>query len=173
MTGLDVFFRYSKKPLPYDAEVEYLESTGTQWIDTGVLWTSNDIVKCSYGRRSTINNGQAYFGGCDTSSQKIIGYSNILNYSAPNETRRCINFLVSRYYQNTPWVSASWSNDKIFAVIWQAGKVSVQNASGAFVNYAISNTDFQCDRSILLCCGRNNSGGRTNSAKMMLAGFSV
>ena len=23
--------------LPYDAEVEYLESTGTQWIDTGVL----------------------------------------------------------------------------------------------------------------------------------------
>ena len=23
------------KPLPYDAEVEYLESTGTQWIDTG------------------------------------------------------------------------------------------------------------------------------------------
>ena len=24
-------------PLPYDAEVEYLESTGTQWIDTGVV----------------------------------------------------------------------------------------------------------------------------------------
>ena len=24
------------KPLPYDAEVEWLESTGTQWIDTGV-----------------------------------------------------------------------------------------------------------------------------------------
>lgn len=24
-------------PLPYDAEVEYLESTGTQWIDTGIL----------------------------------------------------------------------------------------------------------------------------------------
>ena len=24
------------KQLPYDAEVEYLESTGTQWIDTGV-----------------------------------------------------------------------------------------------------------------------------------------
>ena len=26
---------WSGKPLPYDAEVEYLESTGTQWIDTG------------------------------------------------------------------------------------------------------------------------------------------
>ena len=27
------------KRLPYDAEVEYLESTGTQWIDTGVTMT--------------------------------------------------------------------------------------------------------------------------------------
>ena len=28
---------WSGKRLPYDAEVEYLESTGTQWIDTGVI----------------------------------------------------------------------------------------------------------------------------------------
>lgn len=26
--------------VPYDAEVEYLESTGTQWIDTGVYYPS-------------------------------------------------------------------------------------------------------------------------------------
>lgn len=26
----------NSKKLPYDAEVEWLESTGTQWIDTGV-----------------------------------------------------------------------------------------------------------------------------------------
>ena len=26
----------TEKALPYDAEVEYLESTGTQWIDTGI-----------------------------------------------------------------------------------------------------------------------------------------
>lgn len=29
----------SGKRLPYDAEVEYLESTGTQWIDTGVAFS--------------------------------------------------------------------------------------------------------------------------------------
>lgn len=28
------------KPLPYDAELEYLESTGTQWIDTGIDTTT-------------------------------------------------------------------------------------------------------------------------------------
>ena len=26
---------WSGKQLPYDAEVEYLESSGTQWINTG------------------------------------------------------------------------------------------------------------------------------------------
>ena len=30
---------WSGRALPYDAEVEYLESTGTQWIDTGVTMT--------------------------------------------------------------------------------------------------------------------------------------
>lgn len=31
---------------PYDAEVEYLESTGTQWINSGVLYRSNIGVEC-------------------------------------------------------------------------------------------------------------------------------
>lgn len=29
-------------PLPYDAEVEYLESTGKQYIDTGLVWDSGE-----------------------------------------------------------------------------------------------------------------------------------
>ena len=36
---------WSGKPLPYDAEVEYLESTGNQWIDTAVQ--SSDKVQFS------------------------------------------------------------------------------------------------------------------------------
>ena len=32
----------SGAPLPYDAEVEYLESTGTQYIDTGLVWDSGE-----------------------------------------------------------------------------------------------------------------------------------
>ena len=36
----------SGEPLPYDAEIEYLESTMTQWIDTGLVWDS-DEWKCS------------------------------------------------------------------------------------------------------------------------------
>ena len=34
--------------LPYDAEVEYLESTGAQWIDTGILANSDLKVECTF-----------------------------------------------------------------------------------------------------------------------------
>ena len=57
------------KPLPYDAVVEYLESTGTQWIDTGFVPIQDDvrfIIECSIGR--TGNNifvGMAKYGSND------------------------------------------------------------------------------------------------------------
>ena len=35
---------WSGKALPYDAEVEYLEGTGTQWIDTPITFKVNDEV---------------------------------------------------------------------------------------------------------------------------------
>ena len=58
-------------PLPYDAEVEYLQSTGTQWIDTGlkanetmavqtrVAWTVLGYDKVAFG----IDNGATFNGG--------------------------------------------------------------------------------------------------------------
>lgn len=37
---------YKKKPaLPYDAEVEYLQFTGTQGIDTGIVVGENDVIE--------------------------------------------------------------------------------------------------------------------------------
>lgn len=46
----------SGKRLPYDAEVEYLESTGTQWIDTGIAANSDLKVECSFKMLETPNN---------------------------------------------------------------------------------------------------------------------
>lgn len=34
--------------LPYDAEVEYIESTGTQWIDTGVVGTQDTTLSIEW-----------------------------------------------------------------------------------------------------------------------------
>ena len=72
--------------LPYDAEVEYLESAGTQWIDTGVNISDNDFV-LSCDMRST-SRGQSvvwarYFGSYVSESAtctRIINYSGSDNY---------------------------------------------------------------------------------------------
>ena len=52
---------WSGKALPYDAEVEYLESTGTQWINTGIIADENTRVKATLMTLSTGNNN--WFGG--------------------------------------------------------------------------------------------------------------
>lgn len=44
------------KPLPYDAEVEYLESTGTQYIDTGITCnTDTDVLQVTFSISSFVS----------------------------------------------------------------------------------------------------------------------
>lgn len=38
--------RFGGKSLPYDAEIEYLESTGTQYINTGITPDANTGIQC-------------------------------------------------------------------------------------------------------------------------------
>lgn len=58
-----IFLGLGGAKLPYDAEVEYLESTsnGGQWIDTGYLFTSN-TTKVEAQFYSTQIGGQVLFG---------------------------------------------------------------------------------------------------------------
>ena len=60
-------------PLPYDAEVEYLESTssGRQWIDTGYLFTSN-TTKVEAQFYSTQIGGQVLFGSEGSPPPRIL-----------------------------------------------------------------------------------------------------
>ena len=58
--------RKMMKTIPYDAEVEYLESTGTQWVDTGYVLSASDRVVV-----------QAYFQLDDThGSRALLGVGN-------------------------------------------------------------------------------------------------
>ena len=53
--------------LPYDAEVEYLESTGTQWIDTGILvdWNTRVESKFRITQEPTTNVYKWFFASRD------------------------------------------------------------------------------------------------------------
>ena len=65
-------------PLPYDAEVEYLESTGTQYIDTGYILATDSKVSVSgvWTYRSTATADAMQMGVIkDTDIQKFCVYT--------------------------------------------------------------------------------------------------
>ena len=49
-----------RKPLPYDAEVAWIESTGTQWIDTGIHATQNTTAKIKCAWMTTTNDNTVF-----------------------------------------------------------------------------------------------------------------
>ena len=64
----------------YDAEVEYLESTGTQWIDTGVnVSDDNFVLSCDFMSTSSSQTAWSRYFGSYTSeaaaSTRIIAYN--------------------------------------------------------------------------------------------------
>lgn len=56
----------SRKRLPYDAEVEYLQSTGTQYIDTGVVVTQTTKMRLDV----SIVKGLGNFGCIDSTDAR-------------------------------------------------------------------------------------------------------
>ena len=51
------------KSMPYDAEIEFLEGTGTQWIDTGIVPTINTEARVKWSPVRTNEGG--FFGARD------------------------------------------------------------------------------------------------------------
>ena len=66
-----------KGTLPYDAEIEYLESTGTQWIDTGINLQYVVSMSAEMSISKTINTNSIVFGAYnDNSAPKFQIYIN-------------------------------------------------------------------------------------------------
>lgn len=72
--------RVMGKSLPYDAEIEYLESSGTQWIDTGIYPTNTIVAKLKF--MNLESTGSVIFG----------------MYDGENNSYRYFNFGGSSYF---------------------------------------------------------------------------
>ena len=71
------------KRLPYDAELEYLEGTGTQWIDTGVYGNQDTKIELAISITSFIQtNYSSVFGNYNSSSDSISIFAGRISGSA-------------------------------------------------------------------------------------------
>ena len=89
-------------PLPYDAEVKYLESTGTQYIDTGVYGNDNLIASVSCMATAESGSVRDVFGAIDT-THDVFGYyfrvripsNSMVQYTAGLNTRAAYKITVT------------------------------------------------------------------------------
>lgn len=105
------------KRLPYDAEVEYLESTGTQWIDTGVIPTTdlNFRLHCYYNTPMQAITGECVFG---------------MRYTQGTQWR-C---MVSNYRVNTGGYASFFNNQRFISTISGVHEYEFSLINGVYSN---------------------------------------
>ena len=101
------------KRLPYDAEVEYLEGTGTQWIDTGITPDTLDLSV----ELTLLSNGGHVFG-CRNSSNLVSGniwsaYSNNATSMRKDWLQSSSTFDISSTVPNTVTFSSTTNGSSI------------------------------------------------------------
>ena len=72
---------------PYDAEIEYLESSGTQWIDTGIIPDSNTIVQFKFVNLYRTDDVIIGYFINDTNDWRLFNHENACYFDTPNSGR--------------------------------------------------------------------------------------
>lgn len=135
--------------LPYDAEIEYLESTGTQWIDTGVTvgGGNNVIAELKVIQTVDMNVISFYFTQPTSGNGHFAAYSNASNKYA------CI--------YRTKWAASSTSVDRNSHVLnYDNGKLYVD---GTLLVTASSSTSVTASGTLSLF---SSHGNNMNSFKL-------
>ena len=85
-------FMAGGKRVPYDAEVEYLESTGTQWIDTGVPLYSDMQITASLGGLTFFSDSVLFGSNVSTSASAGQFSASMFLYGLPASQIFCSNY---------------------------------------------------------------------------------
>jgi len=144
------------KRLPYDAEVEYLESTGTQYVNTGVLIdTSTDTVEIAFMPHTETSGYQAYYGTDETGNGQF-------------SLRKNTNGNNIQVLKNTA-VSAGITADEK----WHTVKVTPNKAIVDGVDIALTQSDAQYTKSLMLFARITTADTITAYAKCRIASFKI
>jgi hypothetical protein len=97
----------NKFVFPYDAEIEYLESTGTQYINTGIL-VNKDFTFDSKVAAILVNYATTYWGARNSGSYNSRGQQCYLNNNPATQQTSTIHLWTdstSTEYQENSWNS--------------------------------------------------------------------
>ena len=91
---------------PFDSQVEYLESTGTQWLDTGVYVTSDCLFDFAVAK--TRSNYNCVFFGTRNSGNSAS--NNLQCYLNANDTTQTVDFSKITLFTTSTLSSSNWTS---------------------------------------------------------------
>lgn len=146
---------WSGKALPYDAEVEYLETTGKEYVDTGLLADNEYDVKLKIRTPNILNHTENGIWGC------YVGIGGKLCYLA------YITFADTRFY-------GGWDGETYGSIKMEDGYLDrdfefTQNKKGVTINgvkVITTNTTVINESGLTLWFGASNGNERTFLGKL-------
>jgi len=148
-------------PLPYDAEVEYLESTGTQWIDTGTTLKSYSQIDCDFIGLGLSN--KAVFG-CSNGSAYNSGAIELFWLESAVRTRFEVVAPASNSASQILAFSPSYSVGTLYSVRYNKDVFSLNGDSGTSNWYS----DYVGTRNLYIFATNRGSASYNSDCKMFL-----
>lgn len=137
------------QPLPYDAEIEYLQSSGTQYIDTGVYGYMNHTYELSFQQITTAR--MVTWGA--RGQQSYIGYNMTFTWADDGATKWCVR-----------WESTETRQRYVVLDVLDTNKHTINCSKGRVYfddsykgTSAGNNDDFILEHNVYLFCS-NNAG---------------
>lgn len=153
------------KSLPYDAEVEYLESTGTQWIDTGVTATNNTHVNVRFSDYTVA--GAWLFGARKAYQNSALGVY-VETGSANNVWKRAFG-----NYTPNPFIFSTIDLGVTTFDYDMGHFTGTREVTPMTVNFTDTAPAFDSSPYSIYMWMLNNGGSRTNVAHAKIYGFKV
>lgn len=149
-------------PLPFDAEVEYLKSTGTQWIDTGLPGVDGYTFKADF-MYTSLYSAYNYLAGSGVSSNNRIYFTRKSNAGGDVRTFRLT-------YNNSPNTSYRGVNVGEWVSITSIAEQGHQEVivDGDTVYTATINTPVNTGKNIYLFCSYYPTTGTTGEVAVKL-----
>lgn len=158
-------FAAARRRLPYDAEVEYLESTGTQWIDTGVTVSSSShiVVKMS----DLSSNGRWIFGARRGYLDSAVGV-----YSEAGGDTKDFRFVWGAYISPDLFVYIN-TNVGVVTIDINAGRLTVTREKIPSTYTEQATTQAFTTPCPLALFGLNNNGSITSRSSVRIYGAQI
>lgn len=154
-----------RKRLPYDAEVAYLQSTGTQWIDTGTPATSNTHVNIRFSDYTVA--GAWLFGARKAFQNSALGV--YADSSSPNNVwRRAFGNVSSEMF------TFSTIDLGVTTFDYDCGHfVATREKVPITVDFTDTAPAFDSSPYTIYLWMLNNGGGLTNISHAKIYGFKI